>query len=137
MTNTNEQKETFFTTYSEAVNWLHNDFVLCNNIVDVDESIWDNMRFSLYDEETENADAILNEAKGKDFIKVDESKCRICPACNSIMVKNGAKGGVKIDVCNVCGAKFLDHGELEKIRDASRQSREEGLQETYTISFTP
>lgn len=46
--------ETFYTTYSEAVNWLHNDFVLCNNIPDVDESIWDNMRFSSYDEETDS-----------------------------------------------------------------------------------
>lgn len=45
------QNKTFYTTYSEAVNWLHNDFVLCNNIVDIDESIWDNMRFNYYDED--------------------------------------------------------------------------------------
>jgi hypothetical protein len=44
-------KQTFYTTYAEAVNWLHNDFVLCNNIADVDESIWDNMRFNGYDED--------------------------------------------------------------------------------------
>ena len=50
MTNT-QANETFYTTYKEAVNWLHNSIVLCNNIPEVDESIWDNMRFDLYDED--------------------------------------------------------------------------------------
>ena len=59
MTNENAKTETFYTTYAEAVNWLHNSYVLCNNIVDVDESIWDNMRFSLYDEETETETEIF------------------------------------------------------------------------------
>ena len=36
---------TKYTTYSIAVNWLNNDFVLCNNITEVDSSIFDNMRF--------------------------------------------------------------------------------------------
>lgn len=54
MTNTENTKETFYTTYSEAVNWLHNDFVLCNNIVNVDETIYENMRFSDYDEENDS-----------------------------------------------------------------------------------
>lgn len=48
----NEKQEVlFYTTYKEAVNWLHNNFVLCNNIVNVDESIYDNMRFSYYNED--------------------------------------------------------------------------------------
>ena len=34
------------------------------------------------------------------------------------MVKMGAgAGNVEIDVCNTCGAKFLDNGELEKVRE--------------------
>jgi Zn-finger nucleic acid-binding protein len=46
------------------------------------------------------------------------------------MVKNGAgKGNVKIDVCNVCGAKFLDYGELEKIREFSDTEYKETPQE--------
>lgn len=45
------QNKTFYTTYSEAVNWLHNSYVLCNNIPEVDQSIWDNMRFNYYDED--------------------------------------------------------------------------------------
>lgn len=48
-----KEKEKFFTTYKEAVHWLHNNFVLCNNIPGVDESVWDNARFPLYDDESE------------------------------------------------------------------------------------
>ena len=47
-------KETFYTTYRTAVHWLHNDFVLCNNIADVDTSVLDNMRFDYYDEENDS-----------------------------------------------------------------------------------
>ena len=45
---------TFYTTYKEAVNWLHNDFVLCNNIANIDPTIYDNMRFNYYDEDTDS-----------------------------------------------------------------------------------
>lgn len=38
------------TTYEIAVNWLHNDFILCNNITEIDENFWDNCRFNLTDE---------------------------------------------------------------------------------------
>lgn len=42
---------TRFTTYSIAVNWCNNDFVLCNNITEVDPSVFDNARFNLEDED--------------------------------------------------------------------------------------
>lgn len=46
---------TKFTTYAIAVNWCNNDFVLCNNIMDIDgESIEMNARFDFYDEESES-----------------------------------------------------------------------------------
>lgn len=35
------------TTYLEAVNWLHNQRILCNDIVNKDPSVFDNMRFDL------------------------------------------------------------------------------------------
>lgn len=74
-----------------------------------------------FDEAHENADEILNAIKGKEFAKVDESKVRVCPICNVPMVKMGAGiGGVEIDVCNTCGAKFLDNGELEKVREGEK-----------------
>ena len=52
MMTTEKQNKRFYTTYSEAVHWLHNSLVLCNNIPEVDISIYENMRFSDYDEDT-------------------------------------------------------------------------------------
>ena len=43
--------KTFYTTYKAAVNWLNNSFILCNNIVDIDSTIWENMIFNCYDED--------------------------------------------------------------------------------------
>ena len=40
-------------TYLEAVNWLGNSRVLCNNIPQIDESIFDNANFDWYDVETD------------------------------------------------------------------------------------
>lgn len=40
------------TNYRVAVHWLNNSYVMCNNIAVIDVSIFDNMRFSFYDEET-------------------------------------------------------------------------------------
>ena len=50
------------TNYAVAVNWLNNDYVLCNNIGEVDPSIWDNMRFSLWYYEDEDGNYYDNES---------------------------------------------------------------------------
>lgn len=44
---------TTYTTYKEAVNWLHNSYILCNNIAEIDFSVYDNMRFNYYDDEND------------------------------------------------------------------------------------
>lgn len=43
----------YITSYATAYKWLRNDFVLCNNIVEIDPTIYENMRFALeeYDED--------------------------------------------------------------------------------------
>ena len=41
------------TTYSIAINWLSPSLVLCNNIAEIDQSVFDNARFSFYDEDEE------------------------------------------------------------------------------------
>ena len=79
--------------------------------------LFDNRELEKFDEKSENADKILDEVKGKNFEKTDDNARIICPVCNIPMVKMGASGNVQIDVCNVCGAKFLDNGELLKIRN--------------------
>ena len=87
--------------------------------------LFDNREFQKFDEPHEKIDEILDAIKDKTFIKVDESETRTCPLCNVPMVKMGAgSAGVQIDVCNVCGAKFLDNGELQKIRTAGEAGEE-------------
>lgn len=39
------------TTYNVAVHYLHNNYILCNNITEVDPSVYDNMRFNFFDED--------------------------------------------------------------------------------------
>lgn len=41
----------YATNYYIATHWLHNSLILCNEIPNVDPSIWDNMRFSIYEED--------------------------------------------------------------------------------------
>lgn len=40
-----------YTTYNIATHWLDGGLVLCNEIVEIDPSIFDNMRFDFYNEE--------------------------------------------------------------------------------------
>jgi hypothetical protein len=48
---TNKQGVSIVTNYKDAVGWLHNDYVMCNNIASLDASIYDNLRFNLLDED--------------------------------------------------------------------------------------
>lgn len=43
--------ETFKTNYNVAVNWCNNSRILCNNIAEIDPSVFDNNRFELFNEE--------------------------------------------------------------------------------------
>ncbi len=82
---------------------------------------FDNRELNKFDEPHENADEILKMVEGREFKKVDETETRHCPICKIPMVKMGSGiGGVQIDVCNKCGAKFLDNGELFKIREGGK-----------------
>ena len=79
---------------------------------------FDNREYKKVDEQHENIDEILEAIKGKEFIKVDDTQIRMCPVCGAKMVKNHAstKHEVLVDDCYNCGGKFLDNGELQKIR---------------------
>ncbi len=54
--------------------------------------------------------------ENKNFMPVDETQIRICPACNTPMVKTRSFG-IHIDSCNNCGGIFLDNMEFQKIRE--------------------
>lgn len=60
--------------------------------------------------------------ENKNFMPVDESQTRICPACNTPMVKTKSFG-VQIDTCNNCGGIFLDNNEFDKIRDQIKKQK--------------
>jgi len=85
---------------------------------------FDNREFDKFNEEHEDISVIVEKLKNKEFMPVNEEDERICPLCGKTMVKNRtAKAGVCVDDCYVCGGKFLDHEELEKIRaEYSRDS---------------
>ena len=88
--------------------------------------LFDNRELEKFDETHENADAIFEQIKDKTFKKVDESEIRVCPVCGTNMTKMGAADGdIQIDVCNFCGAKFLDKNELSCIRKFSEKEYEE------------
>lgn len=44
------------TNYRVAVKWCGNSYILCNNIPEIDPTIWDNMLFDLYDEDDNMVD---------------------------------------------------------------------------------
>lgn len=79
---------------------------------------FDNREFDSFNEPHEDISEIEAKLAEKTFAFVDENQTRICPACGSQMVKNTSSiGGVEVDDCYICGGKFLDHGELQKIRE--------------------
>ena len=97
---------------------------------------FDNREFKYFDEPHENIDEIINAVQGKTFEKVDESLPRSCPVCGARMVKNysSVKKEVQIDECYSCGGKFLDHGELTKIR-AQYKTEAERSQDTMKFLY--
>lgn len=50
------KKFNHFTTYRIATQWCHNSYILCNNIAEIDESIWENARFDWEDEDGNTRD---------------------------------------------------------------------------------
>lgn len=46
---TNTEKKVFYTDYYTAAHWGGTALVLCNNIVNIDDSIYDNMEFDYFD----------------------------------------------------------------------------------------
>ena len=87
---------------------------------------FDNRELGCFDESHENVDEIFEAISSKTFELVDESKDRNCPYCGAKMIKNysSVDRSVQIDECYTCGGKFLDNGELQKIRDEYSNNEE-------------
>lgn len=99
--------------------------------------LFDNREFEKCDDSFENVNALKEAVENKTFEKTDDSAIRTCSICNTPMVKMGAgKGNVKIDYCNVCGAKYLDHGELETIRNSEKEEISSKVSEVLDSIYT-
>ncbi len=79
---------------------------------------FDNREFKVFDEPHEDISPLDELFKDKEFQQVDEKVTRYCPVCGSAMMKNyaNAEKDVQVDECYSCGGKFLDYGEIKKIR---------------------
>ncbi len=80
---------------------------------------FDNREFKKFDEITEDITPLVELFENKTFKQTEQYENRKCPVCGAQMVKNysSAKKDVEVDECYSCGGKFLDNGELEKIRE--------------------
>lgn len=86
---------------------------------------FDVREFRMFNQPCDDITALIQAYNGKTFEKTDETKIRICPSCGTKMVKNYSSLAkeIQVDDCYVCGGKFLDFGELEKIRNRDKQRR--------------
>lgn len=48
------EKKAFYTDFKTAATWGSCNLILCNNLPEIDPSVWDNMRFDYYDEESDS-----------------------------------------------------------------------------------
>ena len=97
---------------------------------------FDNREFDYFDEQNEDISKILEKLEGKNFTKVSENTTRKCPNCGANMVKNhsSVSNAIEVDDCYSCGGKFLDYGELEKIR-AEYENNEQRDQDILSFVY--
>lgn len=100
---------------------------------------FDNREFNKFDEPHEDISPLIEIFAGRVYEKADENVERICPACRNKMVKNFAssKHQIQVDECYHCGGKFLDFGELDKIREQYNTESEragDAIKELYAIA---
>lgn len=92
---------------------------------------FDNREFDSFDEKNEDISAIVEKLDGKTFTKPSENITRVCPNCGAKMVKNHSSihKTIEIDECYSCGGKFLDNGELVKVREEydNNEQRDEDI----------
>ena len=100
---------------------------------------FDNREFEKFDEPHEEISPLLEVFKNKTFKSVDENQTRYCPVCGNTMIKNYSdfEKEVQVDECYSCGGKFLDYGEIMKIRSLNSpeniQKNKEVLNSLYEV----
>ncbi|MGM0607426.1 MAG: zf-TFIIB domain-containing protein [Candidatus Muiribacteriota bacterium] len=104
--------------------------------------IWfDNYELEKFDEEHEHVDDDLLNISFDKKVKIDFSKKRECPRCNSIKLRKrffSVRREIEIDECGMCGGIFLDRGELEEIRRLfkTEKDRKEAAKKMFNNMFS-
>jgi len=82
--------------------------------------IWlDRSEYKKVDQQSEAAGHALLHIERNPNITVDQTRRRICPRCETIVMArrfSSFRRQVEIDTCPYCGGYWLDSGELERIR---------------------
>ena len=84
---------------------------------------FDNREFKLFDEQHEDISEIENALINKEYKEVDTKSTRICPVCESKMIKT-RPNDLEIDECYICGGKFLDNNELQVYKNQYSTDKE-------------
>lgn len=90
---------------------------------------FDNKVMPLVLKSADAMEKIRKACEGKEFKIVDRAEIRRCPFCGTNMVKNYTSYSkeIQIDECYRCGGKFLDCGELEKIKAQDPEENTEAI----------
>ncbi len=94
---------------------------------------FDNREFKAFDEPHENIAPLEELFKDKEFKQVNENETRYCPVCGNAMIKNYADVNkeVLVDECYSCGGKFLDYGEIKKIRSLNSPENKQKSKDVF------
>ena len=76
---------------------------------------FDNNEINEFSSDNDDISEIKQILANKNFMPVDETKTRICPACKIPMIKTNVFG-IQIDTCYKCGGIFVDNGEFEYVK---------------------
>ena len=96
------------------------------------------------DEPHESVGALLLDVKRREDVQIDETRKRMCPKCDDVVMRQhffSVKKQVILDECPSCGGVWLDVGELGLIRsqfssDAERQkAADEYFDEVFGAEF--
>lgn len=77
--------------------------------------LFDNMELAKIMSSKEIVDGLINYLNNESFKMPCKEDLRVCPVCNTPMTKVG--NDIEIDVCDTCGAKFLDSDEIKRLRN--------------------
>ncbi|MFO7609965.1 MAG: zf-TFIIB domain-containing protein [Candidatus Krumholzibacteriia bacterium] len=103
--------------------------------------VWfDWLELKQVDERHEAAGEELLHAARDPHVQVDHAGKRHCPRCEGVVMMRhfaSVKREIEVDECARCGGFFLDHGELNRLRDqyATEDERQQAAESLFAELF--